>query len=275
MIISKRDEGMSVACRGLIGDLVVFSSMFKGGWGEWKIVLHSVLIENIVRGNKGRRRTDTRRSSMRENEKMMATIFIRTWSEGQAKGEKSVSQWAMNQGWERRGVSEFIAILLFCCSVFFLLTQWTCREQAAFFIGHMPLHNDLWMLALCRLILLSMHYVAQPSVAIWGEKGSIPPHFHSSHLCYLLLSHPPCHSPFPSQLFPLSPSLPLWLKAFQRWCKATKVGRERVFIQSHPGLCPVNVLCPCTHLRFDYSSIQNSGNSKYIFFHSLINPTDD
>lgn len=42
-------------------------------------------------------------------------------------------QWAMNQGWERREQREFIAIPRFCCSVFFLLTQWTCREQAAFF----------------------------------------------------------------------------------------------------------------------------------------------
>lgn len=35
----------------------------------------------------------------------------------------------------------------------------------------MPLRNDLW--ALCRLILLSTHYVARPSVAgrWWGGKG--------------------------------------------------------------------------------------------------------
>lgn len=41
-----------------------------------------------------------------------------------------------------------------------------------FFIGHMPLHNDLWMQALCRLILLSMHYVARPSVTIWGRRDA-------------------------------------------------------------------------------------------------------
>ena len=33
MIISRRDEGMAVACQGLTGDLVIFSSMF---WGEVK-----------------------------------------------------------------------------------------------------------------------------------------------------------------------------------------------------------------------------------------------
>lgn len=37
---------------------------------------------------------------------------------------------------------------------------------SVFFIGHMPLHNDLWMQGLCRLILLSMHYLDQPSMAI-------------------------------------------------------------------------------------------------------------
>lgn len=61
------------------------------------------------------------------------------------------------------------AAVLLC---FFVLTQWTCRERGAFFIGHMPLHNDLWMQALCSLILLSMHYVARPSVTLWGRRDA-------------------------------------------------------------------------------------------------------
>lgn len=119
---------------------------------------------------------------------------------------------------EKRAQSEFIAIPLFCCSVFFLLTQRTWREQAAvFFIGHMPLHNDLWMQALCRLILLSTHYVAQPSVAIWGREEASPPRSLSYHLSSLMLSRPSYHSlsvrTFSSQLLPRFYAHPLRLKA--------------------------------------------------------------
>lgn len=56
------------------------------------------------------------------------------------------------------------AVLLFC----FFSADTVNMEgtRSGFFIGHMPLHNDLWMQAFCRLILLSVHYVAQPSMAI-------------------------------------------------------------------------------------------------------------
>lgn len=57
MIISRRDEGMVVACQGLTGDLVISSSMFRGA-GAGGTVLNSVLTESIVRGNKGERKTD-------------------------------------------------------------------------------------------------------------------------------------------------------------------------------------------------------------------------
>lgn len=56
--------------------------------------------------------------------------------------------------------------LLFC--FFFCWHSEHGGNRQHFFIGHMPLHNDLWMRALCRLILLSMHYVAQPSMVMGG-----------------------------------------------------------------------------------------------------------
>lgn len=58
MIISRRDEGMAVACQGLRGDLVIFLSMFRGGEGGWERVLYCVLMETIVIGNKGERKID-------------------------------------------------------------------------------------------------------------------------------------------------------------------------------------------------------------------------
>lgn len=115
MIISRRDEGMAVACQGLTADLVISSSMFEGACGESN--------------------TSGAKSGMRG----------------------AGDQWIYCHA----------AVLLLC---FFVLTQWTCREQGAFFIGHMPLHNDLWTQALCSLILLSMHYVARPSVTLWGRR---------------------------------------------------------------------------------------------------------
>lgn len=60
-------------------------------------------------------------------------------------------------------------LLQSCCFVVLFFSADTVNMEgtgSAFFIGHMPLHNDLWMQALCRLILLSMHYVDQPSMAI-------------------------------------------------------------------------------------------------------------
>lgn len=41
------------------------------------------------------------------------------------------------------------------------------KEQFFFCIGHMPFHNDLWTRTRPRLIVLSMHYVLQSSVAVW------------------------------------------------------------------------------------------------------------
>lgn len=124
----------------------------------------------------------------------------------------------------------------FCCSVFSFCwhSEHVGRRQRVFFfffIGHMPLHNDLWMQALCRLILLSTHYVARPSVAIWlvvggGDASCLTPAL--NHLSFRLLSQP-SHSSFlsppaptPQLLPPIPVSSLLWLKASLRWCKSTK-----------------------------------------------------
>lgn len=48
MIISRRDEGMVVACQGLTGDLVIFLWCYGGGERQYL-----VLCLNIVRGNTG------------------------------------------------------------------------------------------------------------------------------------------------------------------------------------------------------------------------------
>ncbi len=124
-------------------------------------------------------------------------------------------QWAMNQGWERR--EQRVNLLRSRCFVVLFFSADIVNMEGAgsdFFIGHMPLHNDLWMQALCRLILLSTHYVAQPSVAIWGREEASPltPPYH---LSSLLLCRPSCHSLYILFLlnFSLFPSLPLWLKA--------------------------------------------------------------
>lgn len=52
MIISRRDEGMAVACQGLTGDLVIFSSMFRGGGERQHFAVWKALYEEI----KGRER---------------------------------------------------------------------------------------------------------------------------------------------------------------------------------------------------------------------------
>lgn len=165
MIISKRDEGMAVACQGLTGNLVIFSWMLGGGW---ETVFNSMLMENIVRGNKGERGTETRTGGI-ENEKMgwWQQFSIqheeKDWDRGLRKEQDR--QLTMNQGWEESREWIF-AILLVCCSVFFCWHRKHGGNTQWFFIGHMPLQNDLWMQAFCRLILLSTHYVAQPSMAI-------------------------------------------------------------------------------------------------------------
>lgn len=91
-------------------------------------------------------------------------MFEGAFAESNTSGAKSGMRGAGDQ-W----IYCHAAVLLLC---FFVLTQWTCREQGAFFIGHMPLHNDLWTQALCSLILLSMHYVARPSVTLWGSRDA-------------------------------------------------------------------------------------------------------
>lgn len=79
----------------------------------------------------------TLKGNMREKDKQKReweTIF-KTARRGQAGGEKSSicsEQWIN----DKREESRFIAMLLFCCSVFFLLTQWTWRVQAAFYRSH-------------------------------------------------------------------------------------------------------------------------------------------
>lgn len=144
---------------------------------------------------------------------MAATIFIRNMRRRTGeRGKERRRRWAMNQGWERRehGVNLlrsrcFVVLFFFCWH-----SEHGRSRQRGFFIGHMPLHNDLWMRALCRLILLSTHYVAQPSVAIWGrEEASPPPHSLSHHLPSIALSPitPLYVHTFSSQIHPLSISL--------------------------------------------------------------------
>lgn len=148
---------------------------------------------------------------------MVATIFIRTWREGQAKGEKSNTgseQWIKDESEESR-----VNLLRSRCFVVLFFFCWHSEHGGSrqrFFIGHMPLHNDLWMQALCRLILLSTHYVAQPTVTIWGREEASPSHSFFNHLSSLLLSCPSCHSLYILFLrnFSLFPSLSLRLKAF-------------------------------------------------------------
>ncbi len=116
-------------------------------------------------------------------------------------------QWAMNQGWERR--EQRVNLLRSRCFVVLFFSADIVNMEGAgsdFFIGHMPLHNDLWMQALCSLILLSTHYVAQPSVAIWGREEASPPHSPLPSILSTALSPimPLSVYTFSSQLLPLS-----------------------------------------------------------------------
>lgn len=77
---------------------------------------------------------------------MVAEIVNTTWREGlRLRAQKRAAQ-AVNNESRMREKSAEREFLRSCCFVvpFFLLTQWTWREQAVVFIGHMPLHNDLW-----------------------------------------------------------------------------------------------------------------------------------
>lgn len=95
---------------------------------------------------------------------MAEAIFLTLWKKKQKQLKKrGYSQWIKDET-EKSAAMKFTAILLFC----FFCWHSEQREQAAFFIGHMPLLNDLWTQGLFWLILLSTHYVAQPSMAIWG-----------------------------------------------------------------------------------------------------------
>lgn len=79
MIISRRDEGMAVACQGLTADLVISSSLFEGVCGESN-------------------------------------------TSGKKSGARGAGDWRIYCD---------AAVLLLC--FFFVLTQWTCREQGAVF----------------------------------------------------------------------------------------------------------------------------------------------
>lgn len=171
MIISRRDEGMAMACRGLTGDLVIFSSMFRGGW---ETVLYCVLMERIVRGNNGGRKRVKERENNRMRRRDGGNYFYKNMKRTGKRRKEQHRQWAMNQGWERREQSEFIAIPLFCCSVFFLLTQWTWREQAAFFYRSHA--TSQWSMDAGPLQTYTVEHALCGSAKRdhLGERGSIP-----------------------------------------------------------------------------------------------------
>lgn len=181
MIIS----GEVVTSQGLTGDLAILSSMLG-----WETKLYPVLMESISKRN------DSGRGRVTEWEDgTVATVF--PWEHEAKDKRRKEWQWAMNQGWERREQRLnllrsrcFVVLLFFFC----WHSEHSRRRQRLllFFIGHMPLHDDLWMQPFCRRILLSMHYVAQPSVAIWGSEEASP--LTHSLISSLLLSHPSYHT---------------------------------------------------------------------------------
>lgn len=130
------------------------------------MVFLSALVESTVRGNKGHRGRDFK--TLRQNKD--GKYFY--WGTGKRRVACEASHKSRMS--ENRAESEFTAIPLFCCSVFSADTVMETGSFFLFFIGRMPFHYDLWMQTLCRLILLSMHYVAQPSMAIWGREESPP-----------------------------------------------------------------------------------------------------
>lgn len=56
---------MAVPCQGLTGDLVIFSSMFRGGGERQHFAVWKALYEEI----KGERKTDSRRGRVTVNER--------------------------------------------------------------------------------------------------------------------------------------------------------------------------------------------------------------
>lgn len=131
---------------------------------------------------------------------MAATIFLTSWEEKERQLKKrGYSQWIKDET-EKSAAMKFTAIPLLCCSVFFCWHS-EQREQAAFFIGHMPLLNDLWTQGLFWLILLSTHYVAQPSMAIWGGKRKHSPL--TLFISIYPLTHSAVYSLFPLLLHPV------------------------------------------------------------------------
>jgi len=179
MIIS----GEVVTSQGLTGDLAILSSMLG-----WETKLYPVLMESISKRN------DSGRGRVTEWEDgTVATVF--PWEHEAKDKRRKEWQWAMNQGWERREQIYCVPAVLLSCCFFSADTVNIAGGDGVFFfffIGHMPLHNDLWMQPFCRRILLSMHYVAQPSVAIWGSEEASP--LTHSLISSLLLSHPSYHT---------------------------------------------------------------------------------
>lgn len=157
MIISKRDKGTTVACQQVRDDLALFSSVF--GWYS------SLRLWKALYGEIKKIGVETPRHWDKTS---MVSIG------GQAKGEWHVKR-AISQGWVR--TEQRANLLQSRCFVVLFFSADTVMETGSFFlffIGRMPFHYDLWMQTLCRLILLSMHYVAQPSMAIWGREESPP-----------------------------------------------------------------------------------------------------
>lgn len=192
-------------------------------------------MESIVRGNKSRKKKEGENSRMRGW--CSGIYFYKNMRRRTGKRRKEQHrQWAMNQGWERREQREFIAIPRFCCSVFFLLTQWTCREQAAFFYRSHA--TSQWSMDAGPLQTYTVEHALCGSAkrGHLGERGRTPPPLPllPSILSAALLPIIPllCTYFSTSPFFPISPTLTESLLKMV----ATKVWWQQMFIVSFSGL---------------------------------------
>lgn len=137
-------------------------------------------------------------------------------------------------------------VLLFC---FFLLTQWTWREQALCFFYRSHATSQ-WSMDAGPLQTYTVEHALCGSAkrGHLGERGSTPPHSLTYHLSSLLLSLPSYHSLYILFLlkFCLFPSLPL----------NRKPPKDGVMQQrSDGGECKIlcySGLCPWTYLYLQY-----------------------
>lgn len=220
-------------------------------------------MESIVRGYKrGKRdRIKDGKWKVKWEEGMVASVFIRTWREGQAEGEKSSTdsaQWIKD---EREESTEWIycdpAVLLFC-----FFSADTVNMEGAGSIFYRSHATSQWSMDAGPLQTYIVEHALCGSAkrVHLGERGSIPPPsltLSPSILSTALLAH---HTTLCSYFFfSTSPSFHLshsgW-KPFKNGVKQ-KVWQKWVFILSYPGQCPSTMIWLFLVSKYSHLKMKN------------------